>query len=396
MTAVLDFAAPPHRWSAVWQGTHRTVPPEETWQRLQPLLGTVGITRVADVTLLDDIGLPVWQAIRPNAMSLSVSQGKGVTHELARVSAAMESFELHCAEEPALETAVASPARLATELTYDWAELPLLGGHALRSGTRIRWCPVEDLTARTGTWAPLESVAVDLRMRSSWAPPTVQTSSNGLAGGNNLTEATLHGLLEVVERHSLAVTARSGGPWKSAVRAEPDGSGTASAVLERLLWAGAVVEIADVTCDLRVPTFAARVWSPSVPWWFSGSGTHPDADVALSRALTEAAQSRLTAVAGARDDIGVFHYDFADTAGTSAPRPGDGGAAVCRVADLTRTHGTASTGPRDLDADLANLLDVAAHHGITVLRADLTVPAYGIPVVHVVAPGLTFDTGAWA
>ncbi|WP_338674510.1 YcaO-like family protein [Streptomyces sp. SCSIO 30461] len=396
MTAVLDFAAPPHRWSSVWQGTHRSVPPEETWQRLQPLLGTVGITRVADVTLLDDIGLPVWQAIRPNAMSLSVSQGKGVTHELARVSAAMESFELHCAEDPALDTTVATPAQLATELTYDWTELPLLGGHALRPATRIRWCPVEDLTAHTATWAPLESVVVDLRMRSSWAPPTVQTSSNGLASGNNFTEATLHGLLEVVERHSLAVAARSGGPWKSAVRAEPDGSGAASAVLERLLQAGAVVEITDVTCDLRVPTFAARLWSPSVPWWFSGSGTHPDADVALSRALTEAAQSRLTAVAGARDDIGVFHYDFTDASGTSDRQSGNGGAAVPGVAELTGAHGTASTGPRDLDADLEELLEVAAQHGITVLRADLTVPAYGIPVVHVVAPGLTFDTGAWA
>ncbi|MFE9258551.1 YcaO-like family protein [Streptomyces sp. NPDC006879] len=396
MTTVSDSVAPPHHWSAVWQGTHRSVPPEETWRRLQPLLGTVGVTRVADVTLLDDIGLPVWQAIRPNSMNLSVSQGKGITHELARVSAAMESFELHCAQEPALDTVVASPAMLAGELTYDWSGLPLLGANVLRSGTRIAWCPVEDLTAHTLTWAPLDSVVVDLRMRPSWAPPTVQTSSNGLAGGNNLAEATLHGLLEVVERHSLAVAARSGGPWKSAVRGEPDGSGTASAVLDQCLRAGAVVEIADVTCDLQVPTFAARLWSPSVPWWFSGSGSHPDADVALSRALTEAAQSRLTAVAGARDDIGVFHYGFADRCGPSAPLAGGADATTTRVADLTRVHGAAATGPRDLDADLEDLLEAAADHGVSVLRADLTVPEYEIPVVHVIAPGLTFDTGAWA
>ncbi len=74
------------------------MPPEVTWERIRPILRTLGITRVADVTGLDDVGIPVHQAIRPASHTLSVSQGKGVTHELARVSAAMEMIELAHAE----------------------------------------------------------------------------------------------------------------------------------------------------------------------------------------------------------------------------------------------------------------------------------------------------------
>ena len=58
----------------------------------------VGITRLANVTGLDRIGIPVVQAVRPNSRSLSVSQGKGVDMDSAKASAMMEAFELWHAE----------------------------------------------------------------------------------------------------------------------------------------------------------------------------------------------------------------------------------------------------------------------------------------------------------
>ena len=36
---------------------------------------------------------------------------------------------------------------------------------------------------------------------------------------------------------------------------------------------------------------------------FSGCGTHPDARIALTRALTEAAQSRLSCIQGGRENL---------------------------------------------------------------------------------------------
>src|SRR5256885_17117434 len=79
--------------------THRTCPPEETLERIRPLLPTAGITRIANITGLDRIGIPIIQAMRPNAPTLANSSGKGFTVAAATVSAAMEGIELHFAEQ---------------------------------------------------------------------------------------------------------------------------------------------------------------------------------------------------------------------------------------------------------------------------------------------------------
>src|SRR3954465_14463995 len=79
-------------------GTHRVIPPAETLARLRPHLEEYSITRLANVTELGEIGIPVVLAIRPNARSLSVAQGKGVDLAAAKVSALMESIEQHHAE----------------------------------------------------------------------------------------------------------------------------------------------------------------------------------------------------------------------------------------------------------------------------------------------------------
>ena len=54
-------------------GTHRTRSPADTLAAWAPLMPRLGITRLADITGLDVIGLPVIQAVRPNARSVSVS-----------------------------------------------------------------------------------------------------------------------------------------------------------------------------------------------------------------------------------------------------------------------------------------------------------------------------------
>ena len=90
------------------EATHRAVPPAETLARIRPLLPQMGITRIANVTGLDVIGIPVAQAIRPNAKGLSISQGKGADLDCARVSAAMESVEGYHGEQ------TAGPLRMAS------------------------------------------------------------------------------------------------------------------------------------------------------------------------------------------------------------------------------------------------------------------------------------------
>src|SRR5437879_70136 len=93
-------------------GTHRLIPPADTVSRLRPLMPVMGITRIADVTGLDHIGIPVVMVCRPNARSLSVSQGKGLDVDAARASGLMESVEFHHAERITLPLKLASLSEL--------------------------------------------------------------------------------------------------------------------------------------------------------------------------------------------------------------------------------------------------------------------------------------------
>src|SRR5918994_7932914 len=82
----------------LFAGSHRTRVPVETLEQLLPIKHRFGITRVANVTGLDRIGLPVVLATRPNSRSVAVSQGKGTSLEAAKASAVMEAIELWHAE----------------------------------------------------------------------------------------------------------------------------------------------------------------------------------------------------------------------------------------------------------------------------------------------------------
>src|SRR5712692_8315682 len=112
-------------------GTRRAASPAQTLRRITPLLPRAGITRLADVTGLDWIGLPVYQAIRPNSRNISVSQGKGLTRAQAKVSALMESLESFHAEEIARSGVRATVGSMRRQLSYDPYALPVLAAPTL-------------------------------------------------------------------------------------------------------------------------------------------------------------------------------------------------------------------------------------------------------------------------
>ena len=359
------------------RGTHRAVAPDATWARIRPLLPRYGITRVADVTGLDHIGIPVFQAVRPGATTVSVSQGKGLTPMAARVSAAMEAIELWHAE----HVRASGPPRTADELglPYDLADLDLDPGSWVRPGSRLGWLTGQDLRSGADVPVPLDAVRLDHTYRAAWTPPGFHTTSNGLASGNTVAEATAHALAELYERDALArLRARPADAWTTldpSTVPDPD----CRALLD--LFAGADITVRVIVAEREPACFEARIHGDAYPITFTGAGCHLDPAIALCRALTEAAQSRLTAITGARDDLPSVLY----RTGTPPPRRDAGpGGRPCR-------WDWAAQDVLGFDEDVRVLTELLAERtGQAPIRVVLPSPD-GIPVVKVVAPGSRFD-----
>src|SRR5437879_13761819 len=112
--SVRAFASGEQTPKILREGTHRAESLQKTLEHVSRLAPVMGITRVANVTGLDPVGIPVVMVCRPNSRSVAVSQGKGIDLPGARVSGLMEAAELYHAE------TITLPLRLATyeELRY--------------------------------------------------------------------------------------------------------------------------------------------------------------------------------------------------------------------------------------------------------------------------------------
>jgi YcaO-like protein with predicted kinase domain len=277
--------------------------------RILPCLSRHGITRLARLTTLDKIGIPVWNAIAPNSRSIVINQGKGIDDIDARVSAAMEALERAVAGDPDIDGRLATIELLEAEGSF--AEpldcLILAGKHEVRRDEQILWTCGYDIIAERKVWVPCDALLLDdTRSNRFWQ------SSDGLASGNTLLEATFHGLLERIERDAEIM-------WQFASEAEKqenciDISRFKDPVLSRLakrvMDAGFLLRVFNKTSDVGVPCFEAfiapQTTAPADLRYIEvtyGAGAHPDPVRAAIRAITEAAQSRLTYISGARDDI---------------------------------------------------------------------------------------------
>lgn len=372
-----------------YAGTHRALTPEDTLRWIEPLFPVMGITRLADVTWLDEIGIPVYQAIRPNSWTLSVSQGKGLSKALAKVSAAMESIETWHAEQAGPGDLVATVAEMEPECGYRLDELVLEKRHYLQPAVELEWTRATRLADGADSFVPTRSIRLDGRVDGAWWPPLFIMSSNGLASGNTYEEAVLHGLYELIERDCLVLAGSSGIKHRLAIESV---GGFAAELLDTLVAAGVEIQVEVLESPTKLPCFRALIWSEVFPAVFGGMGVHIDRDVALCRALTEAAQSRVTNIAGTRDDITAASYRQAKdvvTGLTPPPQFASSGSGPNRAIIFdevpTALH-------EDLAEDLLFTVDrVLAYTGRSPLVVDQTRQDVGIPVVRVVSPGLHYD-----
>jgi putative methanogenesis marker protein 1 len=370
------------------KGTHRAVPPEETLTRIEPKMPAAGVTRVADITGLDRIGIPVFSSIRPTAEggAVSVYNGKGTTAAEARVSAMMEAVERYSAEVGAKELLIESYSRLSEkEKALNPKELILPDYVKHTEDVPIPWVIGYDLINEEEIHVPANAVFHPLPSRFERVR-LFRTNTNGLAGGNELEEAIFHGLAEVIERDawSLVEITRNTGPN---VRIE---GGEIRNLMDNFLNVGVSVLIRDITSDLGVPTFAAvsddlMLRDPAL--LTIGMGTHTDAGVAIKRAITEVAQSRLTQIHGARED--TVTADVRRMMGYEWMRKmNKHWFEISEVEEFDRVS-SFSFDSNDFLVDIQYMVERLRRVGLErVIVVDLTREEIGVPVVRVIVPGL--------
>ncbi|MDW8803707.1 YcaO-like family protein [Streptomyces scabiei] len=361
-------------------GTVRARPPEQTWEMLAGQLTEYGITRVADLTGLDCIGLPVWTAIRPASRTLSTSQGKGATPVLAKISAVMEAIELWHVEQP-LPVAAHGPARDAGP-HCSLSALPLTGPYDASVLARVvwEWTAGSGLVSGGKMLVPVDVVRRRVQ-RPEWGPDLLRATSTGLACGTTREEALLHGLCEVVERDVLYRDGQSGGRRRTLLDPGTVDDPYAREVIGRLTAAQMALEIALVDGPYGLPVALAYIWSEDLPMVFAGGGCHSSPAIALTRALTEAVQSRLTVISGTRDDL-PSEPASADQIPAFRPAQRTG------LADWTQA--TARFSPTrgslaDQVAETARRVQRVTRHEPLVL--DLSDPAGPVHAVQVICPG---------
>ena len=389
-------------------GGERVHAADETLRRrsglVSPITGVVSslerIDRLPATLHLYSAGPVPRPAASPRQVELALlapSGGKGPTDAQARASALCEGVERYsaCWREP----------RYVVEASYDEVaeravhpDRLLLFSETQRRERDARnaaaedddarwWIPEPFDDAKSVAWTECWSISLD-RLRLLPAgycfldfplPPGhrfCRADSNGCAAGNEREEAILQGLLELVERDAVALWWYNRGHRPGIDLATSSSADVASAVetygvMGRAVWA------LDLTNDLGIPVIAAVScsWEDERGVTY-GFGAHLDAEIALSRAVSELTQ--MTHAVGATRRGSLLERWLAE------------------VTPATDTwlapHGQVQLAPAaatgDLAADIRAGVEAIARAGHETLVVDLTLPDVGVPVVKVVAPGL--------
>jgi ribosomal protein S12 methylthiotransferase accessory factor len=408
------------KWTV--NGTSRTRPAQETLEKVIPISKRIGVTRLADITDMDVLRIPNYSAVVPGTEDyIWVYSGKGPTREHAMASALMESIERYSSlpsggPRKFTRSSYAELSKTHKVLHPDMIVEPVRFEY--RDDMLMDWLPGYDVVSGEEVMVPA-SIAL---FRYTPPPPAVNPfayfHTNGLASGNVIEEAVCHALCEVIERDamSLAELRASAIPFhilrtvqhslnSAGLRVPPvpadrfvDDPGVFPDVdisgiefepvrnlVDRFNRAGISLTVKDITSDTGIPTFNAS----SVEWvthdygyLAEGHGTHPDARIALLRAITEVSQTRAANIQGARDDLRKIKYGEQNTDDRRAWQfmPSTRKIKFTQVQTFFNEDIL-----DDIKLILSRLRGVGLQQAIIV---DLTNPEIGIPVVRALVPGL--------
>jgi ribosomal protein S12 methylthiotransferase accessory factor len=372
------------------KGAHLLVDPNLTLARVKPYMSAMGITRIANVTGLDRIGIPVVMVCRPNSHSIAVSQGKGFTLDAAKASGLMESIESWHAEHIELPLKLGNFDNLSVGHRMINIEcLPVMRDSLYHSKLPILWIEGTNLVDETSVWLPHEIVHTFYAHPVPSGSGCFAQSSNGLASGNHYLEAVSHAICECVERDSTSLWHHKNQIEKDALKLDLTSvdDEISRELITRLQAANLAVTVWNTTSDSGIPSFDCILLDPqqllSHPGM--GAGCHPCKSIALVRALTEAAQVRTTYIAGSRDDLTHQEFKPAELEQKNQLLHRTAGGNIGVVDFTSIADRQFATFDEDVNWMLAQLVNIGIDEVVCV---DLSKPAFDIPVVRIVIPGL--------
>ena len=307
------------------KGTYRVKDPVDTYDSNEEKLRTAGITRITEITHLDRVKIPVFSSIRPTAQSggVSVYAGKGATVEQARASAMMEGFERYSAEKQDIDQekiSISAYNEIKNESVLNPRDLLLPKSFENQNieMQKLEWIEAEEIISESPILVPANAVFhpyIPNREIKPSAMAMFKGNTNGLASGNVIEEAVLHGIFEVVERDAWSIfelTKRN----KKQIDLDTIENDTVSELVEKFTEQGIKIKLMDITADLKIPTIVASADDTvlkDAALLTLGVGTHLNPEIAAIRALSEVAQSRATQIHGTRED--TVRADFMRKAG---------------------------------------------------------------------------------
>ncbi|HEY9386098.1 MAG TPA: YcaO-like family protein [Nitrososphaeraceae archaeon] len=408
------------KWNA--EATSRTIPISATLKKASIVSQRIGISRIADITNMDRLGIPNYSAVLPGTEDyIWVYSGKGPTHRHARASALMESIERYCSlpsgsnktfirgtyQDLSKSYSILHPDDVIEPMSFQYMD-----------NMTMDFLPGIDLLNEKNVLVPVPLILFRYTPKAPAVNPFAFHHTNGLASGNVLEEAICHALCEVIERDAISIaelrtraipfhylkvienSLKEKGYNISPLPVNkfvddntiyPDVDLTnvdfeqAKLLKRKFQSANLPLIIKDITSDVRIPTFAASCieWiSHDYGYLAEGHGTHPDARIALIRAMTEVSQTRAANIQGARDDLRKIHYGENNTDDKRAWQ-------FMPSKDVIDYNEVDSFFSEDILDDIRMILENLRSVGIRrAIIVDLTNPDIGIPVVRAIVPGL--------
>ncbi|WP_407423702.1 YcaO-related McrA-glycine thioamidation protein [Methanobrevibacter sp.] len=380
-----------------FEGTHRVIAPSKTIEINEDKLKTAGITRIADITDLDRIGLPIYTAIRPTAEegAVSIYGGKGISKDHAKASAMMEGFERYSAErQDSDDTIIANLDEIGEYGSFidpKSLNLPKDIEKKDMAGMNLEWSRSKEIISGNEYLIPTNAIFHPYNPDNN-VQTLFKSNTNGLASGNILEEAILHGMLEVIERDAWSIFELTHKNYAQIDIGSIE-SETILDIINKFESEGIKIKLMDFTADIKIPTIAASAddtITKDAGLLTLGMGTHLDPEVAVLRALTEVAQSRATQINGARED--TVRADFAREAGYERMKRINryyfkNEEEQIKLSDIENK--STSSIAKDIEIVKNELID----NGIEkILYVDLTRPEIDVSVVRVVIPKMEVYT----